>query len=181
MAAPSTSDRHCVCLQRGNRLLHAKSWEKVPRRAQIWDPAMPAQGRATSAERDTQGWHREPPAVPELSSTSKPPQKSMDLTSSRDPPGAPELLQHHQTTGEIHGFYQFPFSSAIPSKHSPKFHLSEAHSMEFSPIWLHDHKTQHDNLIISIASIKFCSFQKFKSSVVTHQAWKNLNWIVPSY
>lgn len=53
--------------------------------------------------------------------------------------------------------------------------------MEFSPIWLHDHKTQHDNLIISIASIKFCSFQKFKSSVVTHQAWKNLNWIVPSY
>lgn len=115
------------------------------------------------------------------SSTSKPWGKSMDLTSSRDPPGAPEILQHLQTTGEIHGFYQFPFSSAIPSKHSPKFHLSEAHSMEFSPIWLHDHKTQHDNLIISIASIKFCSFQKFKSSVVTHQAWKSLNWIVPSY
>lgn len=138
--------------------------------------AGPPQQRGT--RRGGTGSHQQ---CPSSSSTSKPPQKSMDLTSSRESPGAPEILQHHQTMGEIHGFYQFPFSSAILRKHSPKFHLSEAHSMEFSPIWLHDHKTQHDNLIISIASIKFCSFQKFKSSIVTHQAWKNLNWIVPSY
>ncbi|RMC08787.1 hypothetical protein DUI87_15038 [Hirundo rustica rustica] len=116
LRSPSTSDRHRVCLKSRNQLLQAKAWEKVARRAWIWDPGMPVLGRATSAERETQGVAQG--ATRSSSTSTKPAEKFMDLINSTSTKPEEKFMDlssihgshqfhQHQTRREIHGSHQF--------------------------------------------------------------------------